>query len=87
MVAAAGSTGIGVGLSEWGQGWCPRASSWRRLSFKVRRIAFFLISGSESNVRQWIGSFREPRRLALVWGLGAARGGAPLAVSCIRLLV
>ena len=39
------------------------------------RIAFSLTS-SESDVKHWKVRFREPRRLALLWGLGVAKRGA-----------
>ena len=65
-VAAAGPTRAGMGLKK-------------NVACGQRRIAFSL-TGSESDVRHWKVWFREPRRLALLWGLGVAKreaGGLP----------
>ena len=74
--------GMGFGSGgEWRRGlW--QVHAW---AFEVRRKAFFFIR-SKSNVRQWKGWFRQPCRLALLWGLGVAKGGAGGFGKCIRRL-
>ena len=52
----------------------------RPLKFGVK----LFVIGFKSNVRQWKGWFRQPCRLALLWGLGVAKGGAGGFGKCIR---
>ena len=47
-----------------------------RFKFGVKQLYKLSLIGSKSNVRQWKGWFRQPCRLALLWGLGVAEGGA-----------
>ena len=49
-----------------------------------RRIDFF-VTGSESDVRHWTVWFRQLCRLALLWGLGVARGGVGGLPTCRSL--
>ena len=62
----------GLGVAESGAGGLGKCI---RGPFKCGvKLSFY--SGSKSNVRQWKGWFRQPCRLALLWGLGVAEGGA-----------
>ena len=83
VVSAAVSTRTAMGFGS-GEGW--RRGLWQvyTWAFEVRRKAFI---GFKSNVRQWKGWFRQPCRLALLWGLGVAKGGAEGFGKCIRGLL
>ena len=90
VVSAAASTRTAMGFGSgggwrrgfslaWGLGVAESGAGGRgkciRGPFKCGvKLSFY--SGSKSNVRQWKGWFRQPCRIALLWGLGVAEGGA-----------